>query len=136
MNRLVAIISVGAVAILLSGGAQAADLGVTPAQIEAARTPADHEAIAAGFDQEAARLEATAKDHEKMADAYRSAGSKKGFASASMRAHCLKLAKKYAEAAKENRALAKEHRAVNDHAGHERNEDAGQQMSGHAGHHM
>lgn len=119
MNRLVAIISAGAVAVMLSGGAQAEDSAVTTAQIEAATTPSDHEAIAAGFDQEAARLEALAADHQKMADAYKDAGSKKGMASASMRAHCAKLAKKYAEAAQENRALAQEHRAMKDHAGHQ-----------------
>jgi hypothetical protein len=119
MKRLVAIFSAGAVALMLSSGAQAADPVVTAAQIEAAKTPADHEAIAAAFDQEAARLEALANDHEKMAHTYRSMSSKKGMASASMHAHCAKLAKRYQEAAQENRELAKEHRAMKDHAGHQ-----------------
>jgi hypothetical protein len=119
MNRFVSILSAGALAMMLSGGAYAADSGVTAAQIEAAKTPADHEAIAASFEQEAVRLEALAKDHEKMAHSYRSASSKKGIASASMHAHCAKLAKTYQEAAQENRELAKEHRAMKDHAGHQ-----------------
>ena len=45
MNRFVAMMSAGAVAILLSGGAMAAEPVVTPAQIAAAKTAADHEAI-------------------------------------------------------------------------------------------
>lgn len=124
MKRLVAIISAGAVSVMLSSGAHATDPVVTPAQpvvtaaqIGAAKTPADHEAIAAAFDQEAVRLEALAKDHEKMAQTYRSMSSKKGMASASMHAHCANLAKRYQEAALENRELAKEHRAMKDKAG-------------------
>lgn len=126
MRRLVAIVSAGAVSVLLSGGAYAIDPVVKPAQpvitaaqIEAAKTPADHEAIAAAFDQEAGRLDVLAKEHEKMADTYRITSSKRGMASASMHAHCANLAKRYQEAAQENRALAKEHRAIKDHAGHQ-----------------
>ena len=80
--------------------------------------PKDLPAIAAAFDQEAARLEALAKEHEKMAHSYRTNSSKVGLESASMHAHCAKLAKQYSEAAKENRGLAKEHRAMKEHAGH------------------
>jgi hypothetical protein len=130
MNRFVSIVSAGALAMMLSGGAYAADAGVTAAQIEAAKTPADHEAVAAAFEQEATRLEKLVKEHEKMADAYRPAGSKKHIASASMRAHCLSLAKKYGEAARENRDMAKEHRAMKDHAG----QDQAEQTQDHAGH--
>lgn len=119
MNRLLTAISAGAVALMLSTGAHAdTKLPVTAAQIEAAKTPADHEAIAAAFDQEAARLEDMAKEHEKMAHLYRTNSSKTGLESASMHAHCAKLAKQYSEAAKENRGLAKEHRAMKEHAGH------------------
>jgi hypothetical protein len=50
-----------------------------------------------------------------MADAYRSAASKKGPDTAAMRAHCLKLAKQYADAAQENRALAEAHRTMAKH---------------------
>jgi len=112
MNRFVAMMSAGAVAMLLSGGAMAAEPVVTPAQISAATTAADHEAIAAAYDKEAAGLETKAKQHEQMAKAYSSAGTKKGMDSASMHAHCAKLAKQYSEAAAENRELAKQHRAM------------------------
>jgi hypothetical protein len=115
MNRFTSLIAPCAIALFLSTGAYAADPVVTPEQIAAARTSADHEAIAAIFDQEAARLEQKVKEHEKMAQSYRSttAGTK-GANAAAMSAHCLKLSKQYAEAAKENRELAKEHRAMKD----------------------
>lgn len=112
MNRFVTMISAGAVAVMLSGGAWAADPVVTAAQITAAKTPADHEAIAAAYDQEAVRLEAQAREHEAMAQAYSSPSSKKGMDSAAMHAHCAKLATRYGEAAAENRELAKQHRAM------------------------
>jgi len=112
MNRFVAMMSAGTVAILLSGGAVAAEPAVTPAQIAGATTPADHEAMAAAYDNEATTLEAKAREHEQMAKAYSSAGNKKGMDSASMHAHCAKLAKQYSDAAAENRELAKQHRAM------------------------
>lgn len=112
MKRFMAMISAGAVAVLLSGGVMAAEPVVTPAQIAAATTPADHEAIAAAFDKEAASLEAKAREHEQMAKTYSSTGTKKGMDSASMHAHCAKLARKYGEAAAESRELAKLHRAM------------------------
>jgi hypothetical protein len=112
MNRFVSMMSAGAVAILLSGVAFAAESVVTPAQIAAATTAADHEAIAAAYDKEATALEAKAREHEQMAKTYSSAGTKKGMDSASMHAHCAKLAKQYSEAAAENRELAKLHRAM------------------------
>jgi hypothetical protein len=113
MNRLVNIVSAGLVGLALSGGAWAAgDAGVTAAQIEAAQAPADHEAIAKAFDDEATRLDGKAKEHEQMANAYRSAATKKGPDTAAMGAHCLKLAKQYADAADENRALAVAHRTM------------------------
>ena len=112
MSPLKTAVAAAAVAAVLSFGAYAGESGVTPDQIAAAETPAQHEAIASAFEQEAARLEAKAKEHERMAQAYRSAASKKGMNEASMRAHCAKLARQYADAAAENRALAKEHRSM------------------------
>jgi hypothetical protein len=113
MNRLINILGAGLVGLALSGGAWAAgDTGVTAGQIEAAQAPADHETIARAFDDEAMRLDGKAKEHERMANTYRSAASKKGPDTAAMRAHCLKLAKQYSDAAEENRALAAAHRAM------------------------
>lgn len=87
--------------------AQAADL--TEAQIAAARTPADHEAIAAKYDAEAKAADVMAANHESMAKAYKAAGAK---GTRSMAAHCNRLVTQYREAAKEYRALAAEHRAM------------------------
>ncbi len=88
--------------------AQAAD--VTEAQIAAARTPADHEAIAAAYDAEAKAADEMAVNHESMAKAYKSAGAKGG--AQSMASHCGRLVTQYRAAAREYRALATEHRAM------------------------
>jgi hypothetical protein len=118
MKSLVTMLSAAAVALMLSGGAWAATDVVTPAQIEAAKTAADHEAIAAAYDKEAADLEAKAKDHMSMDKAYRSMSvGKKGTAHVSMSAHCQKLVAQYTAAAEENRQLAQEHRAMAKAAG-------------------
>lgn len=112
MTTIKSSIAAAALAAMLSFGAHAGEAGVTPEQIAAAQTPAQHEAIAATYDQEASRLEAKAREHQQMADAYRSAPAKKGMDTAAMRAHCTKLSKQYSEAAAETRAMAKEHRAM------------------------
>ena len=117
MNRLLTALNAGVVAVMLSSGAYAGDAVVTPAQIEAARTPADHEAIAAAYDREAARLEALASEHRAMAKAYAAqATTQKGMNGPAMTQHCTRLADKYMAAAKENRELAKEHRAMKEKA--------------------
>lgn len=87
--------------------AQAAD--VTEAQIAAARTPADHEAIAAKYDAEAKAADEMAANHESMAKAYKAAGAK---GTQSMVSHCNRLVTQYRAAATEYRALATEHRAM------------------------
>jgi len=114
MNRLVTILSAGVAAVMLSGSAWAADAAmVTPAQIEAAKTPADHEAIAAAYDKEAAQLESMAKEHEAMAKSYRAAAAgTKGSNPTAMAAHCNKLMTQYKAAAQENRDLAAAHRQM------------------------
>ena len=111
MNRFTTMLGAGAVAMLLSVGAYAGEAAVTPAQIGAAKTPADHQAIAATYEKEAARLEEMAKEHDAMAKTYRAASAgKKGMYKASMSTHCQNLAKRYREAAEDNRAMAAEHR--------------------------
>ena len=84
---------------------------VTPEQIEAARTPADHEAIARALDAEAAALEAKAKSHEKMERIYRGGGYPKAN-SATMANHCKRLVAEYRSTAKDVRDLAAAHRTV------------------------
>ncbi|MBP9592696.1 MAG: hypothetical protein KBE42_11525 [Steroidobacteraceae bacterium] len=89
---------------------------VTSDQISAARTAADHEAIAAEYDAEAAAAEKKAAAHAMMAKTYRAGGSPKGNPQA-MVAHCDRLVSQYEAAAKEYRALASEHRQMAGHAG-------------------
>lgn len=84
---------------------------VTAAQLEAARTPADHEAIARAYDEEAASLERKAEAHAGMAKIYRGGGAPKAH-SPSMISHCERLVAQYRGAAREARALASEHRAA------------------------
>ena len=83
---------------------------VTEAQIAAARTPGDHEAIAARYDAEAKAADQAAANHESMSRAYKAAGAKGG--TQPMVMHCNRLATQYRAAAQEYRALATEHRAL------------------------
>ena len=69
-NNLFAAMAAALTLFLAVPGAATAD--VTEAQIAAAKTPADHEAIAKAYDAEAA--EAKAKAHEGMARTYRAGG--------------------------------------------------------------
>jgi hypothetical protein len=85
---------------------------VTEAQIVAARTPADHEAIAKSYDADAAAAEAAASKHKAMARAYQSVGGPKKTGPNSMVRHCERLVKTYTDAAADYRALAAEHRSM------------------------
>lgn len=84
---------------------------VTEAQVEAARTPADHEAIARAYDSKAVAAEADANGHEAMARTYKAGGAPKGNSAAMVR-HCERLVTNYRAAATEYRALAAEHRKL------------------------
>lgn len=112
MNRLSMMLGAALVAIMLSGGAVAAtEQHVDAAQIAAAKTPADHEAIAKSYDAEAADADEKATAHESMARTYRLGGAPKGSHS-SMAAHCDRLVKQYRAIAEDNRQLAAEHRQM------------------------
>lgn len=102
-----------AVGIALSG---CADLITSPSrtmqqQIEAARTPADHEALAAYYVKEAADARGKAEDHRKMGKSYASwpAGGRGG---GSWSAHCNASAASYEDIAKRYDAMAAEHRQM------------------------
>jgi hypothetical protein len=84
---------------------------LTAAQVESARSSADHEAIARSLVDEAAALERKAKSHEAMERLYRGGGAPKAN-SATMAAHCKRMIADYRSAAAGARALADEHRAV------------------------
>ena len=71
--------------------------------IKKAKTPADHEAIAAFYEREAATNEEMAKIHRNSANIYAKPG---------MTAHCNNLARDLRRAAAQDKALAAEHRAM------------------------
>lgn len=116
MKLYTALISAGLLALTVSATTMAAGSPpVEPAQIAAAKTAADHEAIAKAYEQEAIDLDKSAKMHQRMADTYRSIG-KGGLEAAN--AHCSALAKNLAAAAEESRTLAAEHHKMAEAAGH------------------
>jgi hypothetical protein len=84
------------------------------ARITAAKTAADHEAIAADYAKQAAAAREEAAAHEKMAKSYAGLG-KTGQYHADR--HCQAIAQRYLEQAKELDALAEVHRAEAKKAG-------------------
>jgi hypothetical protein len=76
-----------------------------------AKTPQDHEAIAAYYDKQAAEARAKADEHRKMGEAYKKGGgalaSKTHF-----HEHCEALTRSYLSEAKDYEALAATHRAM------------------------
>lgn len=112
MKRLVMMLSAGTVALMLSSGAWASGAEhVDSARIAAAKTPADHEAIAKSYDAEAVAADAKATAHEAMAKTYRVGGAPKG-SHVSMAGHCERLVKQYRTVAEEYRLLAAAHRQM------------------------
>jgi hypothetical protein len=78
------------------------------AQIAAAKTAADHEAIADAYAKEAAEAEANAVAHEKMAASYKTLGKTGQFHGDT---HCAAIARDSRAQAKELNELAAAHRA-------------------------
>lgn len=79
--------------------------------IATAKTPADHEAIAAYFDKEAAEAQAKVDNHAKMGAAYKKVGGAL-IAKQHLDRHCDGFTAGYAKAAKEAKALAAGHREM------------------------
>lgn len=80
-----------------------------------AKTPEDHERIAKHFDAEADQLEAQAKDHQELAAQYKanpSGQEQKHPMSGRTAGHCKYFADDVSKAAKEDRALAADHRQM------------------------
>jgi hypothetical protein len=109
-NQLFAALATALTLFVAVPGSATAD--VTEAQIAAAKTPADHEAIAKAYDEEAAAAEAKAQAHEGMARIYRAGGGAPKASPTAMVRHCDRLMKSYSAAAVEYRALAAEHRKM------------------------
>jgi hypothetical protein len=103
-----------AVGVLLLGGACAPAGKMTHdmnTMIQQASTKADHEALAAHYEEEARALRAKATEHEMRAQAYaKGGGYVKG--KTNLIQHCNVLAAKYREVATEYLDLAKEHREL------------------------
>jgi hypothetical protein len=78
------------------------------AKISAAKTAADHEALAAEFDKAAKEAEATAAAHDKMAASYKGLGK----TGQTHETHCAAIAKRERENATELKALADAERAA------------------------
>jgi hypothetical protein len=84
--------------------------------IQNARTPEDHEAIAAHFDSEAVQAMAMAEQysefncHHSKATELQKSGTR--FAEVTAKRHCRKMLRHYLNKAEENRALADYHRDV------------------------
>ena len=78
--------------------------------IAEAKTPADHEAIAAYYEKQAQAAHQEHTEHQKMSDSYATIPVLKTKTGAV--AHCNSIAKKYEDIAKENEALAKLHKGM------------------------
>ena len=109
-----AFLTVAVAGLPLGSWAISAHAAAIDAQIAAAKTPADHEAIAAWYDEQAKAAEAKAAEHRKMGQEYQKAGGPAG--KAQLPAHCNGLVKIYTSAAKEYAAMAKAHREMAKHA--------------------
>jgi len=83
-----------------------------PDMISSAKTSADHEKLAAHYEQEAKAARAKADEHKQMADAYRKAGGPL-IEKLHFDQHCDALVRSYTATADEFEALAKaEHEAA------------------------
>jgi hypothetical protein len=78
------------------------------AKVAAAKTAADHEAIADAYAKEAQEAEARAEAHEKMAASYKGLGKTGQFHGDT---HCAAIAKRERDTAKDLNELAAAHRA-------------------------
>ena len=116
MKRSVVMMSVGIAVVGLSSGMLPANAAVPKAAtISAAKSPADHEAIAKAYEAEAVSLEKMAAMHKNLGQTYGQPGGKP-WQSAQAK-HCDSVASDLEAAAKEERALAAEHHKMATAAG-------------------
>jgi hypothetical protein len=93
--------------------ARAADDADFLKQVQSAKTPAEHEAIAKHYDADAAQATASAAMHRKMGEAYKgqaATSSGKGAGISAMPGHCESLAKNYDAEAEHFKSMAQTHR--------------------------
>lgn len=100
-----------AAAVLPAAGADEISHDQLMHMIQTAKTPADHEKIAAIYEQWARADQAAAEDHRAMERLYKGIDpTQGGRGSGQMAVHCKRLADDYARAAQENNSLAELHR--------------------------
>ena len=115
MNVYTLMIGTGVLALALSSTVSSAgSTSVEPAQIAAAKTAADHEAIAKAYEDEATEFDHNAEMHERRTEIYKGAG-KPAFAGQAK--HCDALTNDLKAAANESRALATGHHKLAKAAG-------------------
>jgi hypothetical protein len=113
-RMVVAMLVLAATAMLPVTRAAAVSDSDIDAQIAAAKTPADHEAIATYYDGKAAEAQAKADEHKKMSAAYKKEGG--SVSKTHLHDHCDGLVRVYQSAAKDYRAMADAHRQLAKHA--------------------
>lgn len=106
MNTMKTMLAVGLAAVVLTATAAHAAPApfVSEAAVTAAKTPAEHEAIAKAYDDEAASLKQKSEVHGDMAKS--NAGSGMKGPQMQINKHCKTIAKDYAAAAAESAELA------------------------------
>ncbi len=82
------------------------------AAIQAAKTPADHEALAKHYDDAAKEMQLKADEHKQMLSQYESNKALYGKQYQTLTSHCQGLIRIYEQAAGENRAMAESHRQL------------------------
>ena len=98
---------------LATAAATPAVPSLDPVTVTAARTKADHEAIAAAYEAEAVAAETKAKLHRDMGNAYSQlAAGTRPAGYRDMIGHCAHLEKTFGEVAKMNRQMADQHRQI------------------------
>ena len=111
MKRFIMTSSAALAALALSFGAVSANAAVpSAAEIAAAKTPAQHEAIAKAYEAEAKSLEKLAARHESLAQTYGAPAGKPW--EAAQAKHCAEVARDLKAAAREEKALAVAHRKL------------------------
>jgi hypothetical protein len=117
MRTSVRMLSVSIAAVGLSCGIPAMADVPDSVTISAAKSPADHEAIAKAYDAEATALEKMAAMHKNLSETYTTQAGAKSWHFAQAK-HCDSVAADLTAAAKEERALGAEHHKMATASGH------------------
>lgn len=84
--------------------------------VQNAKSPADHEALAAHYEQAAKDAKAKADEHKKLLDQYKAHSYLYGRQAQAFEAHCEALIRSYEQVADANAKMAKMHRQMTDGA--------------------